>query len=119
MHSIFKLMIVNKVNAITNLNYLLKSISNVKERMKNPEFHSNKPIKIRDQISDPITQFVTREDIKPIDQVAAGFASRFLLQNRELSLRCIAYNMHRLTNLIIVLMASTEPAFCNLHFYSL
>ena len=32
-------------------------------------------------------------------------------QNRELSLRCIAYNMHRLTNLIIVLMVSTEPIF--------
>ena len=30
-------------------------------------------------------------------------------QNRELSLRCIAYNMHRLTNLVIVLMVSTEP----------
>ena len=28
-------------------------------------------------------------------------------QNRELSLRCIAYNMHRLTNLIIILMVST------------
>ena len=27
-------------------------------------------------------------------------------QNREISLRCIAYNMHRLTNLIIVLMVS-------------
>ena len=83
MHSIFKLMIVNKVNAITNLNYLLKSISNVKERMKNPEFHSNKPIKIRDQISDPITQFVTREDIKPIDQVADGICSRFLFTNED------------------------------------
>ena len=30
-------------------------------------------------------------------------------QNRELCLRCIAYNMHRLTNLIIILMVSTEP----------
>jgi hypothetical protein len=30
-------------------------------------------------------------------------------QNREISLRCIAYNMHRLTTLIIVLMVSTEP----------
>ena len=29
-------------------------------------------------------------------------------QNRELSLRCIAYNMHRLTNLIIILMVSTK-----------
>ena len=46
--------------------------------MKNPEFHSNKLIKIRDQISNPIIQFVTREDIKPIDKVAAEFASRFL-----------------------------------------
>ena len=30
-------------------------------------------------------------------------------QNRELCLRCIAYNMHRLTNLVIILMVSTEP----------
>jgi hypothetical protein len=30
-------------------------------------------------------------------------------QNRELSFRCIAYNMHRLTNLIVVLMVSTKP----------
>lgn len=28
-------------------------------------------------------------------------------QNRELSFRCIAYNMHRLTNLVIVVMIST------------
>jgi hypothetical protein len=31
-------------------------------------------------------------------------------QNRELSFRCIAYNLHRLTNLlVIVTMVSTEP----------
>jgi len=30
-------------------------------------------------------------------------------QDRELSFRCIAYNMHRLTSLMIVLMVSTEP----------
>jgi hypothetical protein len=29
-------------------------------------------------------------------------------QNRELSFRCIAYNMHRLTNLAIITMISTE-----------
>jgi hypothetical protein len=28
-------------------------------------------------------------------------------QNRELSFRCITYNMHRLTNLIILMMVST------------
>ena len=28
-------------------------------------------------------------------------------QNRELSFRCIAYNMHRLTNLVIIMMIST------------
>ena len=28
-------------------------------------------------------------------------------QNRELSFRCIAYNMHRLTNLVIIVMIST------------
>jgi hypothetical protein len=27
--------------------------------------------------------------------------------NRELSCRCIAYNMHRLTNLVIIVMIST------------
>ena len=30
-----------------------------------------------------------------------------ITQNRELSLRCIAYNMHRLTNLVIIIMIST------------
>ncbi|MGB7952756.1 MAG: hypothetical protein WCF23_02150, partial [Candidatus Nitrosopolaris sp.] len=29
-------------------------------------------------------------------------------QNRELSFRCIAYNIHRLTNLIIYSIVSTE-----------
>ena len=36
-------------------------------------------------------------------------------QNRELCLRCIAYNMHRLTNLVIILMVSTEPYAVYLH----
>jgi hypothetical protein len=31
-------------------------------------------------------------------------------QNRELSFRCITYNMHRLTNLIILMMFSTKPS---------
>jgi hypothetical protein len=31
-------------------------------------------------------------------------------QNRELSFRCIAYNMHRVTNLVIITMISTEPS---------
>jgi hypothetical protein len=31
-------------------------------------------------------------------------------QNRELSFRCITYNMHRLTNLIIQMMFSTKPS---------
>jgi len=30
-------------------------------------------------------------------------------QNRELSFRRIAYNMHRLTNLVIIVMVSTWP----------
>ena len=30
-------------------------------------------------------------------------------QNRELSFICIAYNMHRMTNLFLLLMISTEP----------
>ena len=40
------------------------------------------------------------------EHITSGLVST---QNRELSLRCIAYNMHRLTNLIIILMVSTEP----------
>jgi hypothetical protein len=32
-------------------------------------------------------------------------------QNRELSFRCITYNMHRLTNLVIQLMFSTKPVY--------
>jgi hypothetical protein len=30
-------------------------------------------------------------------------------QNRELSFKCITYNMHRLTNLVILMMFSTKP----------
>ena len=75
-HSIFKLLIVNKINAIANLNYLLESVSNVNERIKNPEFHLNNLTKIKNKISNPITQFVTHEDIKSIDQVAVVFASQ-------------------------------------------
>jgi hypothetical protein len=32
-------------------------------------------------------------------------------QNRESSFRCIAYNMHRLTNLVIIVMVSTWPLY--------
>jgi len=32
-------------------------------------------------------------------------------QNRELSLKCITYNMHRLTSLVILKMFSTEPQY--------
>jgi hypothetical protein len=32
-------------------------------------------------------------------------------QNRELSFKCIIYNMHRLTNLIILMMFSTKPKY--------
>jgi hypothetical protein len=37
--------------------------------------------------------------------------SKLVTQNRELCLRCIAYNMHRLTNLVIILVVPTEPRF--------
>ena len=36
-------------------------------------------------------------------------------QNRELSFRCITYNMHRLINPILLMMLSTKP----LNLYSL
>jgi len=31
------------------------------------------------------------------------------MQNRELTFRCIAYNIHRMVKLVIMLMVSTEP----------
>jgi hypothetical protein len=40
-------------------------------------------------------------------------------QNRELSFRCITYNMHRLTNLIILMMLSTEPLHYLVYEYTL
>ena len=39
-------------------------------------------------------------------------------QNRELSFRCIAYNMHRVTNLFLLLMISTEPIDIQTGYYS-
>jgi len=38
-------------------------------------------------------------------------------QNRELSFRCISYNMHRLTNLMIIVMVSTKPL--RLYFFTM
>lgn len=32
-------------------------------------------------------------------------------QNRELSFRCIAYNIHRLTNILVIFVVSTKPEF--------
>jgi hypothetical protein len=31
-------------------------------------------------------------------------------QNRELSFRCIAYNIHRLTNIVVISVVSTKPS---------
>ena len=31
------------------------------------------------------------------------------MQNRELTLRCIAYNTHRIVKLVVLTMVSTEP----------
>jgi hypothetical protein len=39
-------------------------------------------------------------------------------QNRELSFRCITYNMHRLTNRIILMMFSTKPMVTKLNIYT-
>ena len=38
-------------------------------------------------------------------------------QNRELSFRCIAYNMHRLTNIVIFVMISTWPVIIKFYNY--
>jgi hypothetical protein len=51
------------------------SVSNLKEHIKSHELHSNNIIKIKDKIANPITQFVTSEEIGSIDQVAAEFVS--------------------------------------------
>src|SRR5215472_15646091 len=34
-------------------------------------------------------------------------------QNRELSFRCIAYNIHRLTNIVVISVVSTKPHITN------
>jgi hypothetical protein len=35
---------------------------------------------------------------------------RIRTQNRELTFMCIAYNMHRVTNLLLLMMVSTKPS---------
>ena len=60
-------MVCKDVCAIANLNYLLESLSNVNQLIKNPKFHLNDPIKIKNKISNPIMQFVTHENIQSID----------------------------------------------------
>ena len=35
------------------------------------------------------------------------------MQNRELTFRCIAYNVHRMVNLVVMVMVSTQPTYLN------
>jgi hypothetical protein len=89
MNSIFKLILRNKFNAVSNLDYLLNSISNVKEYINTPFFHLHNLITIRNKISNPITEFVTSNEIKSIDLVANEFISpdfgRKIFRHKDLS----------------------------------
>ena len=35
------------------------------------------------------------------------------MQNRELTFRCIAYNVHRMVKLVVMVMVSTQPKYIN------
>ena len=37
------------------------------------------------------------------------------MQNRELTLRCIAYNVHRMVKLVVMVMVSTQPIYRNIN----
>jgi hypothetical protein len=38
------------------------------------------------------------------------------MQNRELTLRCIAYNVHRMVKLVVMVTVSTQP---NIHYFNI
>ena len=42
--------------------------------------------------------------------IGEHISSRLIrMQNRELTIRCIAYNIHRIVKLVVLTMVSTEP----------
>ena len=75
MSNIIRLILVNKINSIKNLTFLLNSISNTRKYINNPDFHTSNLVMIRNKISNPVTEFVTQEEIDSVDQVANQFFS--------------------------------------------
>jgi hypothetical protein len=75
MIAILKLLLVNKINSTANLSYLINSISDVGDHIDNASDHLNTLHLIKRKISDPITTFVTPDEIESIDKVAQAFCS--------------------------------------------
>jgi len=76
MNTMLKLLLQNKFNSIINLNYLLNSVSNTKEYLKIPDMHLHNLIMIKNKISNPITEFVTSQDITLIDQQFRNYLNK-------------------------------------------
>jgi hypothetical protein len=81
MSNIIRLILVNKINSIKNLTFLSNSISNTRQYINNPDFHTSNLVMIRNKISNPVTEFVTQEEIDSVDQVAHEFFSIGICNN--------------------------------------
>ena len=81
MSNIIRLILVNKINSIKHLTFLLNSISNTRQYINNPDFHTSNLVMIRNKLSNPVTEFVTQEEIDSIDQVAYEFFSVGICNN--------------------------------------
>ena len=67
MLGLIKLILENKFNSITNLTFLLNSVSNNEHLINNPDIHTRNLSSIKNKISNPVTGFIAQAEIDSID----------------------------------------------------
>jgi len=73
--TLIKLFLVNKINATENLSFLINSSFNLKQFINNPDFYLREFSTLFNKINNPITEFVSDNEIKIIDKFAEEFVT--------------------------------------------
>jgi hypothetical protein len=69
------LLLTNKINAISNLTFLINTTNNVKQYINNSYSYSEQFLLLLNKIKSPITKFVSEDEIRIIDKFATEFIS--------------------------------------------
>jgi RNAse (barnase) inhibitor barstar len=76
MHNHIKMVVTNKKNSIQNIKFLINTVSNISQRIKNSSLYSRNLNALLDKISNPITELLTNKDLETIDMLAQEFFTK-------------------------------------------